>query len=263
VRPALTAVIASTVAASASVLGTARCLAEPIGVRFDPGTSAAVLRELDQAFPPLVVLEVQHQGGGAVEIGVAFDVADASGNPTCAFGLVEGGARLVGPWLDGPHCDPIFPTFGIGGIFGPVVCDPCDWSEGWPREETWRSDLRVFYLRYRASLSEEWTYGWVGARAIVYENLSCNPDCGGFGATVPVIELIALGFETEPGVPLPVGLGVCEADLTLDGVLDLADLQRFVASFVNGNALADRNADGLLDLADVQAFIDGFVAGCP
>jgi hypothetical protein len=48
------------------------------------------------------------------------------------------------------------------------------------------------------------------------------------------------------------------------GVTDLADLQCFVFSFVNGQELADFAAPfGVLDLADVQAFIQAFLNGCP
>jgi hypothetical protein len=57
---------------------------------------------------------------------------------------------------------------------------------------------------------------------------------------------------------------VCPADLAEPfGVLDLADVQAFIAAFVSGAPLADLNGDGIFDLADVQAFIASFNAGCP
>ncbi|USO00136.1 MAG: hypothetical protein H6810_05600 [Phycisphaeraceae bacterium] len=55
----------------------------------------------------------------------------------------------------------------------------------------------------------------------------------------------------------------CPADLNGDGVLDLQDVQAFVAAFVGGDPVADLNGDGVLDLRDVQTFIAGFTAGCP
>ncbi len=56
----------------------------------------------------------------------------------------------------------------------------------------------------------------------------------------------------------------CPADLTGDGILDLADVQAFVSAFTSGNPAADlAEPFGVLDLADVQAFISSFVAGCP
>ncbi len=57
----------------------------------------------------------------------------------------------------------------------------------------------------------------------------------------------------------------CPADVAEPfGVLDLADVQAFIAAFVAGDPLADiADPSGVLDLADVQAFIASFVAGCP
>jgi len=48
------------------------------------------------------------------------------------------------------------------------------------------------------------------------------------------------------------------------GVLDLADVQGFIAAFVAQDPAADLFPPfGVLDLADVQGFIAAFVAGCP
>jgi hypothetical protein len=48
------------------------------------------------------------------------------------------------------------------------------------------------------------------------------------------------------------------------GVLDLADVQAFIAGFTGLDPIADlADPSGVFDLADVQAFIDGFVPGCP
>jgi peroxidase len=55
----------------------------------------------------------------------------------------------------------------------------------------------------------------------------------------------------------------CVADLTGDGVLDLADVQAFIAAFGDLRPIADLTGDGLHDLSDVQAFIAAFTAGCP
>ena len=56
----------------------------------------------------------------------------------------------------------------------------------------------------------------------------------------------------------------CPADLTGEGVLDLADLQLFVASFVAQQPPADfAPPQGVYDLADLQAFVAAFIAGCP
>ena len=48
------------------------------------------------------------------------------------------------------------------------------------------------------------------------------------------------------------------------GVLDLADVQAFVAAFLAGDPAADlATPEGVFDLSDVQAFVSGFSSGCP
>lgn len=57
----------------------------------------------------------------------------------------------------------------------------------------------------------------------------------------------------------------CPADLAPPmGVLDLADVQAFIAGFTGQDAASDLAAPfGVWDLADVQAFVTSFNAGCP
>ena len=47
------------------------------------------------------------------------------------------------------------------------------------------------------------------------------------------------------------------------GVLDLADVQSFIAGFTTQDPAADIDGNGVFDLADVQSFIAAFTAGCP
>ncbi len=47
------------------------------------------------------------------------------------------------------------------------------------------------------------------------------------------------------------------------GVLDLADINAFVASFTAQSGEADLDGSGALDLADINAFAAAFTAGCP
>ncbi|MEM1185767.1 MAG: laminin B domain-containing protein [Planctomycetota bacterium] len=55
------------------------------------------------------------------------------------------------------------------------------------------------------------------------------------------------------------------ADLALPfGLLDLADIDAFIAAFVAEDALADIVAPfGVIDLGDIDAFIASFLGGCP
>lgn len=67
-------------------------------------------------------------------------------------------------------------------------------------------------------------------------------------------------------VPSAPAAGGCNAaDLAEPfGVLDLGDVQAFIAAFTGGDLAADIAAPfGVLDLADVQTFISAFTGGCP
>lgn len=55
----------------------------------------------------------------------------------------------------------------------------------------------------------------------------------------------------------------CAADLTGDGVLDLGDINAFVAGFTTQDPIADFDDNGIFDLADINAFVFSFLAGCP
>jgi len=56
----------------------------------------------------------------------------------------------------------------------------------------------------------------------------------------------------------------CPADLALPfGLLDLNDINAFVAGFVGQTGSGDLDGNGLWDLADVNIFVGSFAAGCP
>jgi hypothetical protein len=61
------------------------------------------------------------------------------------------------------------------------------------------------------------------------------------------------------------GGGCNDADLAEPlGVLDLADVQAFIAGFTGQDPIADLAPPaGVFDLADLQAFVGAFLAGCP
>jgi hypothetical protein len=85
----------------------------------------------------------------------------------------------------------------------------------------------------------------------------------------PVQTTVRVGFDDPPAsirVPaLAAGLARCSAADFAEpfSVLDLADIQAFIALFGAGAPGADIAPPlGVLDLADVQAFIGAFVGGC-
>lgn len=56
----------------------------------------------------------------------------------------------------------------------------------------------------------------------------------------------------------------CPADLALPfGLLDLDDINAFVAGFTGQTATGDLDGNGVWDLADVNIFVGSFAAGCP
>ena len=46
-------------------------------------------------------------------------------------------------------------------------------------------------------------------------------------------------------------------------IIDLADINAFVASFVAMEPPADIDANGIYDLGDINGFVSAFLAGCP
>lgn len=63
------------------------------------------------------------------------------------------------------------------------------------------------------------------------------------------------------GIPDPV---LCPADLDGScGILDLTDVDLFIAGFLSQSPIADLDDNGLWDLSDIDLFIASFLAGCP
>jgi len=81
-------------------------------------------------------------------------------------------------------------------------------------------------------------------------------------AGTPIAPNPSAGGAYTPGL---LGGGCNAADLAEPfGVLDLADVQAFIAAFTSQDPAADiAEPFGVLDLADVQAFIAAFAGGCP
>lgn len=87
------------------------------------------------------------------------------------------------------------------------------------------------------------------------------------------IDLVRSAFQIEQGVSyqghvisgsVVIEPPACIADLSGDGILDLADVTMFASSFIAGEAAADIAVPfGVLDLSDISAFVNNFIAGCP
>lgn len=60
-----------------------------------------------------------------------------------------------------------------------------------------------------------------------------------------------------------VGLEICTADLTGDGVLNFFDVSAFLAAYNAMDPSADFTGDGAFNFFDVSAFLNAFANGCP
>ncbi len=83
----------------------------------------------------------------------------------------------------------------------------------------------------------------------------------------PVIELAIIDTDgsstTYDLLAEPWGIVPCEADMNIDGILDLTDVSLFINYFLFGDDVIDFDRNGVIDLADIGIFTGGFVAGCP
>ena len=77
-----------------------------------------------------------------------------------------------------------------------------------------------------------------------------SPDAS---ACIRVLPLVSPGSANPRGI----------ADLTGDGVLDLADIALFVGSFTGQAPPADLDGNGIYDLGDISLFVTAFNSPCP
>lgn len=113
---------------------------------------------------------------------------------------------------------------------------------------------------------------FAGGASILYRRsqqiLAYTPDSAGLPDVVlgglGLTELIAPG-SLERVLAVGYNETYCPADIAPPaGILDLADINAFVAAFLAGGSAADLAPPlGVLDLADINAFVSSFLAGCP
>jgi hypothetical protein len=66
------------------------------------------------------------------------------------------------------------------------------------------------------------------------------------------------------GLPEATSPACNDADLAEPfGVLDLADINAFVAAFTTQDPAGDIDGNGIFDLTDINLFVGAFLAGCP
>lgn len=82
------------------------------------------------------------------------------------------------------------------------------------------------------------------------------------GETILLGMADSLCTDNQGGLSVRIEPADCEADLNLDGSLDLFDLLEFQNAFDVDNLVADFDGDGVLTIFDFLAFQNAFSAGC-
>ena len=180
------------------------------------------------------------------------------------------GTAVPGPDASGDWADPgvVLPfDFGMPFVrfYDRKFYDffNCDYSEV-SVEIVERSPVLYYPIRIESDASS-FNHGWFALQAIDFRSLACDSPCSNpedISCMRPAVRILGFGYETEVGTPITVGGGLCPADVNFDAVLDLGDLQTFVAAFVAQSAPADFDGNGIFDLADVQGFVGAFNTNC-
>jgi hypothetical protein len=185
---------------------------------------------------------------------------------TCGFDIPIGAVGMHGNEADEP---PVW----VGTSWTSPVDEAVDVSG-----ELWYAHMGItrnadWRLRVNDTLVTGGNVAWDDGSS---SGLRTPLSAGSGGATaldsIPVApgDVITLEFRSTNTFACVIGLGLtitvdpCHADMNDDDVLDLADVNAFVAAFMAGEASADIAAPfGVFDLADVLLFVAEFLAGCP
>ncbi len=192
--------------------------------------------------------------------------------------LTRSGGLPIGGWVSSVAVDPTDPdrayctysTFGVNhvyetsnggqswtpidsiGIAGVpdipvhwIAVRPCD-----PRQLYAGTELGVFASDDRGAT---WAPANAGLANTIVESLDFKND------NTLVAFTHGRGAFVAPLAPCE---GVCAADLTGDGVLNVDDIDAFVAAFVGGDPIADLDGDGSVNIDDIDAFVASFLGGC-
>ncbi|GJM18176.1 MAG: hypothetical protein DHS20C14_03890 [Phycisphaeraceae bacterium] len=105
-----------------------------------------------------------------------------------------------------------------------------------------------------------------------FVELTVTLDTSAAGSYAATVEILAGDDPTLAGAAADEALvltltgtvGVaCLADLDGNGILNVDDVDAFIAAFVGADLAADLDGNGILNVDDVDAFVSAFVGGCP
>ena len=193
---------------------------------------------------------------------VNFQPASSNGGENYGWRVWEGTVlNFAGDPDPGPVVFPVTqyvhgsPDFGCS-ITGGVVARTCTLADLWG--EFLFADFcsnRIYALRNTVG-------GWVR------ENITADitPDVGSlsnitsFGRDAQGrVYVCTLGGSVYRLGSARAGLG----DINADGILNLDDLDAFIAAFQSQDPVADLDQNGIWSLDDLDLFISAFAAGCP
>ena len=174
--------------------------------------------------------------------------------------------------------DPVFNTFGVTGSRVTISFDEPVASESvavyFTDQETGSSTilangpdgvvpLELFQQPTNATCFHTLSGSTLGTSSCLQDGGAVAIITGAPGSlTQSVVVTVNAGVGDFVGVAVGI-VNPCPIDADRNGVLDLADINAFIGSFVAESGIADLNPDGIFDLADIAAFIDSFVSGCP
>lgn len=127
----------------------------------------------------------------------------------------------------------------------------------------------INYIGFRWFDGPEVWYGWAAFRldlmpyppACRKDDFFCPPSIYDDARSLQ-IRFLAAAYESEPGIPIVVGGGLCRADMDYDAQIDFSDFLRFLYLFTAGDAQSDYNGDGQLTFIDFIGFIREFNERC-
>ncbi|GJM19652.1 MAG: hypothetical protein DHS20C14_18650 [Phycisphaeraceae bacterium] len=79
---------------------------------------------------------------------------------------------------------------------------------------------------------------------------------------ITIVAVEASGNTNVVTATVTIDTTPCDADVDGNGVLNVDDVDAFVAAFVGGDLSVDFDGNGALNIDDVDAFVASFIAGC-
>lgn len=202
-----------------------------------------------------------------IEVVCDYDTASTAsglfGSPglylfACNTARISGPASSTGSIV----INPAFPALQAPGVFNSAdnarVIAGCTGSAPAAAE----NPVTLFTFQQEiagdASDGDEITFTYEGA--VIFDAGGELFSIGSTGANAYELVSSTTVLTVGPGAPTSCNA----ADITEPfEVLDLADINLFITSFLSQSEFADLDGNGIYDLTDISQFVNAFTAGCP